>query len=157
MNRTIKTTMPFLHKHRAILLCLLLVVVTAAVYYPVHNYDFVNFDDQQYVYENHHVKGGPTLKSISWAFTNTHASNWHPITWLSHMLDSRLYGLNPGMHHLTNLLFHLANVLLLYLILIRMTGALWSSAVVAGLFAVHPLHVESVAWISERKDVLSTL
>ncbi|MDB4285648.1 tetratricopeptide repeat protein, partial [bacterium] len=131
-------------------------MATVAVYYPVRNYEFVNLDDPQYVFENDYVKNGPTLKSISWSFTNTHASNWHPITWLSHMLDSRLFGLNPGMHHLTNFFFHIANALLLYLILLRMTGAFWQSAFVAGLFALHPLHVESVAWVSERKDVLST-
>jgi len=147
--------MPFLHKHRAILVCLFLVVATAAVYYPVHSYDFVNLDDGQYVYENRNVKDGLTLSSVSWALTSTHAFNWHPITWLSHILDSQLYGMDSGKHHLTNLILHIANALLLYFILTEITGAFWPSAFVAGLFALHPVHIESVAWISERKDVLS--
>ncbi|MBW2538391.1 MAG: tetratricopeptide repeat protein, partial [Deltaproteobacteria bacterium] len=138
-----------------ILVCLFLAIVTLAVYWQVINYAFV-FDDDLYVAENFHVRRGLTSETVAWAFTTTSIANWHPLTWLSHMLDIQLYGLNPGSHHLTNVLFHIANTLLLFLILTRMTGALWQSAFVAVLFALHPLHVESVAWISERKDVLST-
>ena len=136
-------------------LCLIVVVV--AVFWPVKNYEFINFDDDVYVTENPHVKFGLTLKNVVWAFTTMHASNWHPLTWLSHMLDCELYGLNPGRHHLTNLLIHTINALLLFLVLRRMTGAFWRSSLVAALFALHPLHVESVAWVGERKDLLSTL
>lgn len=135
---------------------LILIFSTLAVYGQVRNHDFVNLDDPQYITENHRVQEGISLESVVWAFTTTHAANWHPLTWLSHMLDCELYGLNPGGHHLTNLLFHLANTLLLFIVLKRMTGAYWRSAFVAALFALHPLHVESVAWTAERKDVLST-
>jgi hypothetical protein len=102
------------------------------------------------------VQDGLTTESITWAFTTIHAGNWHPLTWLSHMLDCQLYGLNPGWHHITNLIFHLTNTLLLFLFLRKMTGSLWQSSFIAALFALHPLHVESVAWLSERKDVMST-
>ncbi|PYJ05835.1 MAG: hypothetical protein DME25_07720 [Verrucomicrobia bacterium] len=105
---------------------------------------------------NPRVQAGLALESIRWAFFSVYSSNWHPLTWLSHMLDCQLYGLKPGGHHWTNVLFHAANVLLLFLWLRDMTGALWRSALVAGLFSLHPLHVESVAWVAERKDVLST-
>ncbi|RLC08223.1 MAG: hypothetical protein DRI57_24435, partial [Deltaproteobacteria bacterium] len=138
------------------LICLFLVVATFVPYWQMGTHDFIVFDDNLYVSENPHVKAGLTLKSITWAFTAGHAANWHPLTWLSHMLDSQIYGINPGNHHLSNLLFHMANTLLWFLILKQMTGALWKSAFVAALFALHPLHVESVAWLSERKDVLST-
>jgi tetratricopeptide (TPR) repeat protein len=154
MNNTIVYIKLLLKKHRAILVSLLIAAATATAYYPVHNYDFVSFDDGEYVYENHYIKDGPIFDSILWACTSIHARNWHPITWLSHILDYRLYGLKAGMHHLTNLMFHIANALLLLLILRKMTGKFWQSSVVAGLFALHPLHVESVAWIAERKDVL---
>ena len=136
---------------------LLLVVATLAVYWPVRHHDYVNYDDADYVSANPHVQGGLNWPDITWAFTTGHASNWHPLTWLSHMLDWQLFGNSPGAFHLVNLAFHIANTLLLLLVLQRMTGALWRSAFVAGLFALHPIHVESVAWISERKDVLSTL
>jgi tetratricopeptide (TPR) repeat protein len=116
----------------------------------------VNYDDQDYVTENSVVQKGLTWTGIKWAFTTGHASNWHPITWLSHMVDCELFGLNPGAHHLVNVLFHTANVVLLLVLLLRLTGELWPAAFIAALFAWHPLHVESVAWISERKDVLST-
>ena len=138
-----------------VFVCLFLVITTLAVYWQVQHFDFVNFDDDLYVFENQHVQEGLTLKNIVWAFTTTHASNWHPLTWLSHMLDYQLFGLNPGRHHRTNLLFHIANTLLLFYVFRKMTGNLWQSAFVAALFALHPLHVESVAWVSERKDVLS--
>jgi len=138
------------------LVCLFLVIAILAVYWQVRNYSFVNYDDSQYVTQNHNVQAGLTLESITWSFTAVQASNWHPLTWISHMLDCQLYGLEPGRHHLTNVLLHILNSLLLFLVFMRMTGKLWQSGFVAALFALHPLHVESVAWISERKDVLST-
>ncbi len=146
----------FLNIRCDLLICLFLVIATLAVYQQVRHYDFVGYDDDDYVFENPHIRAGLTLNSIKWAFTAVHADNWHPVTWLSHILDIELYGLNPGQHHLTNLIFHIVNSLLLFLIFRRMTGDLWQSGFVAALFALHPLHVESVAWISERKDVLST-
>ena len=126
------------------------------VYLQVGTFDFVDFDDNLYVTENSCVQRGLTKEGFIWAFNTFHAGNWHPLTWLSHMLDAELYGLNPAGHHYTNIAFHIANTLILFFILFRMTGALWKSAFVATLFALHPLHVESVAWVSERKDVLST-
>ena len=140
-----------------LLICLILVLPTLGVYWEVRNFDFVTFDDYTYVAENPNVQSGLSKSGLVWAFTRFHANNWHPVTWLSHMLDCQLFGLNPGMHHLNNLIFHTANTLLLFLVLGRMTGALWRSAFVSALFALHPLHVESVAWVAERKDVLSTL
>jgi Flp pilus assembly protein TadD len=142
---------------RKIFICLLLITVTLAVFWQVSNHEFVNFDDDDYVSENPHVQSVLSRQAIIWAFTATRAANWHPLTWLSHMIDCQLYGLNPSGHHLTNVLFHLVNTLLLFLLLNRITGASWRSGFVAALFAVHPLHVESVAWVAERKDVLSTL
>jgi Tfp pilus assembly protein PilF len=144
-----------LNKRHFYIICIFLVVATLAVYWQVLDNDFV-YDDEQYVTENIRVHKGVTFDSLTWAFTYSHASNWHPLTWISHMIDCQLYGLNPGGHHLTGLLFHVANTLLLLLILVRMTGVLWQSSFVAALFALHPLHVESVAWVAERKDVLST-
>lgn len=138
------------------LISLLLVIITVAVYWPVLKYDFTNYDDDKYITDNPPVQAGLTLSSIIWAFTKIHESNWHPLTWLSHMLDAQVYGPNAMGHHLTNLLFHVANVLLLYIVFMLMTGCVWKSGFVASLFAIHPLHVESVAWIAERKDVLST-
>jgi len=146
----------FLNIRCDLLICLFLVISTFAVYKQVSHYDFVSYDDDDYVFENPYIKSGLTSNSIKWAFTSVHADNWHPVTWLSHILDMELYGPNPGQHHLTNLIFHIANSLLLFLIFRRMSGDLWQSGFVAALFALHPLHVESVAWISERKDVLST-
>jgi Flp pilus assembly protein TadD len=138
------------------MICLFLIVATIAVYWQVANHDFLNYDDREYVTGNYHVQAGLTWEGIIWAFTTFHATNWHPLAWLSHMLDCQIYGLNAGGHHLTNLLIHVVNALLLFVLLKRMTGALWRSAFVAALFALHPLHVESVAWVAERKDVLST-
>ncbi|MHC4395609.1 MAG: tetratricopeptide repeat protein, partial [Planctomycetota bacterium] len=135
---------------------LILALTTLAVYWEVRNCDFVNYDDPEYVTENAHVQAGLTIESIKWAFTTTYFSNWHPLTWLSHMLDCQLFGTNVGWHHLSSLVLHIANTLLLFVIFKKMTSALWPSAFVAAAFALHPLHVESVAWISERKDVLST-
>ncbi len=140
----------------AYLVCLLLAAGTVACYWQVSHHEFVSYDDDRYVTQNRYVQDGLTRESVQWAFTAIHTGNWHPLTWLSHMLDCTLFGLDPGWHHLTNLLFHVANTLLLFLVLKQMTGALWRSAFVAALFALHPLHVESVAWVAERKDVLST-
>lgn len=132
-----------------------LVIATLTVYWQIKNFDFVNYDDWYYIVENIHVQGGITKDGIVWAFTTFLSPNWHPVTWLSLMLDAELFLKNPGGYHWTSLLFHMANVILLFLVLYRMTGALWKSGFVAALFAIHPLHIESVAWISERKDVLS--
>ncbi len=140
-----------------IVLTLVLLAITALVYAPVHHHDFVNYDDPLYVEDNPHVQQGLTWDGIAWAFTTGHASNWHPLTWLSHMLDIELYGLDPGDHHVTNLMLHLAATLALLLALARLSGRFDLSLLVAALFALHPAHVESVAWISERKDVLSGL
>jgi tetratricopeptide (TPR) repeat protein len=136
---------------------LFLMLSIIVVYHQVSTFDFVNYDTDKYVYYNKYVKAGLTAKGINWAFTTTFLSNWHPLTWLSYMLDVQLYGLDSGRLHLTNLLLHIANALLLFGILRRMTGALWQCGCVAALFALHPLHVESVAWVAERKDLLSTL
>jgi tetratricopeptide (TPR) repeat protein len=138
------------------LIGLLLALITLLVYLPVARHGFLNYDDNDYITENSTVQKGLTWPGIKWAFTTGHASNWHPLTWLSHMADCELFALNPGAHHLVNVLFHTANVVLLFLLLLWLTGELWPAAFVAALFAWHPLHVESVAWISERKDVLST-
>ena len=135
---------------------LALAVITFAVFSRVLGNGFVNFDDGTYVTENPMLQNGLTTSTVAWAFSTGYATNWHPLTWISHLLDFQLYGLEPAGHHLTNLLFHILNVLLLFHVLRRMTGAVWRSAVVAALFAWHPLHVESVAWVAERKDVLST-
>jgi tetratricopeptide (TPR) repeat protein len=138
------------------LICLALAFVTFGIYWQVHGFGFVNYDDPDYVTENSMVRGGLSFNGIIWSFTHFYASNWHPLTWISHMLDCQLFGVNPGGPHVVNVLLHAANAILLFLLLHRLTGAQWRSAIVAGLFAWHPLHVESVAWISERKDVLST-
>ena len=138
------------------LICLLLVLTILVVFRQVVNYDFTNYDDDNYVTENHHVQHGLTLANVIWAYTSFKPSYWMPITWLSFMLDFELYGLNPSGYHLTNLFLHIANALLLFLIFKRMTGAVWKSAFIAALFALHPLNVESVAWVAERKNVLST-
>jgi tetratricopeptide (TPR) repeat protein len=139
------------------LIFLFLSVITLAVYWQTGSHEFINYDDTDYVTANLHVQAGLTRDSLIWAFTSFDAGNWHPVTWISHMHDCQLFGLAPGGHHLTSLFLHLAGTLLLFILLNRLTGSLWRSAVVAALFAVHPLHVESVAWVAERKDVLSTL
>lgn len=138
-------------------ICLFLVGISLAVFGKTIRYQFVNFDDDLYVYNTPAIQSGLTLKGIAAAFTSPHAHNWHPLTTLSHMLDCQLYGLNAGGHHATNVILHTIAVLLLFWVLQRMTGATWRSALVAALFAVHPLHVESVAWVSERKDILSAV
>jgi len=139
--------------------CLLLGLVTLGIYWPVTHHDFINFDDTVYLTENHEVMRGLTWEGVKGAFVNLHgvSTYWHPLTWISHMLDCQLFGLNPGPHHLVNVLFHVANAILLFLILRAMTGAFWRSVAVAALFAWHPLQVDTVAWASERKNVLSTL
>lgn len=138
-------------------LCLGLAAMVWLVFGQTVHHQFINLDDGAYVYKNPQVFRGLTGEGIVWAFTQSHAANWHPLTWLSHMLDCQLYGLSPGGHHLTNVLLHAANAILLFLVLRQMTGSLWRSAFVAALFAIHPLRVESVAWVSERKDLLSGL
>ncbi|HXF09202.1 MAG TPA: hypothetical protein VN625_00355 [Desulfuromonadaceae bacterium] len=136
---------------------LLIVAATLAVYWPVRHYDFVDYDDDSYVFENPDVTHGLSWGGVKWAFVDRHSSNWHPITWLSHMADCQWFGLNAGPAHLENVILHGASALLLLVLLAAITGAPWRSALVAALFALHPLRVESVAWISERKDVLSGL
>jgi protein O-mannosyl-transferase len=138
-----------------LILCIL-AAGTFALFAPALKFGFLNYDDPDYVTKNAHVQSGLGLDNFVWAFTKSYSANWHPLTWISHMLDCQLFGPRAWGHHLTNILFHVANTLLLFLTLRRMTGAIWRSALVAALFAWHPLHVESVAWISERKDVLST-
>jgi len=138
-------------------ICGVLVGITWLVFAKSVRHQFVTYDDPQYVYANPEVSGGLSLPGITWAFTHTIAGNWHPLTTISHMLDCQLYGLDPAGHHFTNVLFHTIAAVLLFLVLQQMTGSLWRSAFVAALFAIHPLHVESVAWVSERKDVLSAI
>ncbi len=135
----------------------LLAAVCLAVYWQVSGHEFIYYDDRTYVFENRHVLTGLGWENVKWAFTSFYASNWHPLTWLSHMADMQIWGLNPGMHHLTNVFLHTLNAILLFVFLRFATGEFWKSTVVAALFALHPLHVESVAWVAERKDVLSTL
>jgi tetratricopeptide (TPR) repeat protein len=144
------------NKYQTICICLALILTTLVAYWQVRNCNFINYDDPLYVSENEHVRDGITRDGIIWAFTTSHFY-WHPLTWLSHMLDCQLFGLNPGRHHLVNLLFHIINALLLFGVLKQMTGAVWQSAFVAAAFALHPIHVESVAWIAERKSTLSTM
>ena len=133
-----------------------LALLTLAIFWPVTRHEFINLDDPVYVTKDAHVRNGVNWENIKWVFTETHANFWHPLTTLSHMLDCQFYGLKPAGHHLTGLLFHVASVVVLFLVLHRMTGAKWRSGMVAALFALHPLHVESVAWVAERKDVVST-
>jgi tetratricopeptide (TPR) repeat protein len=137
-----------------LLICLLLAGAALIPYIQVRDHTFITFDDDLYITANSLVRAGLTWEGVKWACTTMHACNWHPLTWWSHMLDCQLYGLWAGGHHLTNVAFHLANTILLFLFWARVTGALWPSALLAALFALHPLHVESVAWVSERKDVL---
>jgi Flp pilus assembly protein TadD len=137
--------------------CFLLAAIVWLVFGQTVHYPFVNYDDILYVYENPAVTGGLSLNGVRWAFTHSVIFNWHPLTMLSHMMDCQFYALNAGGHHLTNVLLHTASVILLFLVLRQMTGRLWRSTMVAAVFAIHPLRVESVAWVSERKDVLSGL
>ena len=137
------------------IVCILLVGIVWIVFGQTLRHEFVNLDDDQYVYENPRITNGLTLDGIQWAFTHVHADNWHPLTTISHMLDCQLYGLQPWGHHLTNVLLHAAAAIFLFLALRQLTGAHWPSLFVAAVFAIHPLRVESVAWVAERKDVLS--
>jgi protein O-mannosyl-transferase len=152
----IKMTARNKNQIKTLIICLFLIIAVLLVFGQVGSFDFSNYDDQEYVTKNPRVQSGLTVGSIVWALGATHFANWHPFTWLSYMADYELYGLKAGGYHFTNILFHLINTLLLFFLLKRMTKATGKSAFVAALFALHPLHVESVAWISERKDVLST-
>ncbi len=144
-------------RQKPILPALALVLSTLLLYSPVTHHQFLNyFDDDFYITNNVHVRTGLSFENAGWAF-GFHEANWHPLTWLSHMLDCQLFGLNPGPHHLVNVLFHAINVLLLFWLLQKATGAVWRSFLVAALFAVHPLNVETVAWVAERKSLLCTL
>jgi len=136
-------------------ICVILAGLTWLVFGQTLWHDFINYDDPRYVYENTKITGGLSISGIAWAFTHIHSMNWHPLTTISHMLDCQLYGLNAGWHHFTNVLLHTLAAILLFLALQQMTDAVWRSAFVAAVFAIHPLRVESVAWIAERKDVLS--
>src|SRR5271169_1341409 len=142
-------------KKQKLIIYIILILATLAVYWQVNHYGFINLDDPVYVMENSHIQSGITLDGFRWAFSTTYAEFWHPLTWLSLMFDYQLYGLNAGGYHLTNLILHILSALLLFWLFNRMTCTIWRSAFVAAFFALHPLHVESVAWIAERKDVLS--
>jgi protein O-mannosyl-transferase len=144
-------------RKRNTILCLLLVLLTLAAYNPIARNEFTNYDDNAYITDNPHVRAGLTWETVKWAFTSYDAANWHPLTWLSHALDCQLFGLNPVGHHYVNVLFHAANAVLLFLLLESTTGLIWPSIVVAALFALHPVNVESVAWAAERKNMLSML
>jgi len=144
-------------KSRVALFCVILAIATFAAFAQTLRCDFIIYDDEDHVTKNPHVYTGLTTENIKWAFTTGYWANWQPLTWISHMVNCELFKLNPLYHHLTNLLLHIADTVLLFLVLYIMTTALWQSAFVAALFALHPLHVESVAWVAERKDVLSTL
>jgi len=146
----------FRTRQRELIICIFLFTAVLGVYGQAANHDFISLDDELHIINNPHVRAGITVQGIKWALTTFYAGNWQPLTWISHMLDCQLYALNPMGHHWTSLQLHLANTLLLLFLLQQMTGAFWRSTFVAALFALHPLHVESVAWVAERKDVLST-
>ena len=141
-------------KRKKLILYIILIFITLAVYWQVNQFDFISLDDSRYVTQNIHIQSGITKDTIRWTFTGTDKL-WTPLLWLSFMLDYQIYGLNAGGYHITNLIFHILSTLLLFWLFHRMTGDLWKSAFVAAFFALHPLHVESVVWVSERKDVLS--
>ena len=149
------------NKHWFVLICLVLTFLVLGVYWQVRHNEFVDFDDDVYIYDNSYIQTGLTRESVAWAFnyaqTAEQTGNWHPLTSLSHILDAEFFGLNAGRHHLMNVAFHIVNTLLLLFVFKYMTGKLWPSAFIAALLALHPQHVESVAWASERKDVLSTM
>ncbi len=157
MNKNSRSIIPGFIKYPTVFIVLTLLITTIAVYWQISDYDFINFDDDVYVTTNSYVQSGLSIKNILWAFTTTFANFWHPLTWLSFMLDYQMFGLKPGMFHLSSLFIHLLNTFLLFWVFQKMTGKIWQSAVLSALFALHPLHVESVAWISQRKDLLSTL
>jgi len=143
------------HRHSALVLGLVLAWVTFSVYGQVRDHEFITYDDHEYVVQNPLVRSGITFQNLARAFTTAHASNWHPLTWISHMVDSELFGINSSAHHMSSMLLHILCAILLFSFLRKATGAMWRSFLVAALFALHPLHVESVAWVAERKDVLS--
>ncbi len=155
--KALPRTGPFLTKQLNAVLCVLLAGSTIALYSPAAGYAFLILDDHDYVIANSHIHGGLSWSTIKWAFTSTEAANWHPLTWLSHALDYQLFALNPAGHHLDSVLIHALNAVLLFLLLVWVTKRVGPSLLVAALFAVHPLNVESVAWVAERKNVLSTL
>ena len=159
MHRTSQSTALHKRNMRWVIacMCVCLFVVTWVVFSQTLRYDFVNYDDPSYVYQNSRITSGINLANVTWAFTHIHSENWHPLTTITHMLDCQLHGLNAGWHHFTNVLLHSIAVVLLFIALQQMTDALWRSAFVSAVFAAHPLHVESVAWIAERKDVLSAV
>lgn len=144
------------HTALATALALLLVAGTLLLYSPLRTHAFVNYDDDEYVSTNSHVTAGLNWETVRWALTSTEKSNWHPLTWISHALDCQLFGLNAGGHHMTSVVIHALNALFLFLLLYKATGAMGRSFLVAALFAWHPFNVESVAWVAERKNVLST-
>ncbi|HEV2391764.1 MAG TPA: tetratricopeptide repeat protein [Verrucomicrobiae bacterium] len=156
-KRQFKETLDLLECGGNWVACLLLFLAVLAAFVPALNNDFISFDDGTYVTQNQHVQTGLSWRGVRWAFTTSHGSNWHPLTWLSHMLDYQVYGLRPWGHHLTSIFFHGANSVLVFLLLMKMTNSSWRSLFVAGIWALHPLRVESVAWVAERKDVLSAL
>jgi len=156
MEQSLHKHQPIKQNHQDLLIYILLALLVVGIFWQTHDFQYVVFDDPGYVSENHRVLRGLTVENIKWSFTTFDRSNWHPITWLSYLFDVHLFGANPGPQHVENLLFHLANSLILFFFFSKVTGYRWESAFVAALFATHPLHVESVAWISERKDVLST-
>ncbi len=141
---------------RTALICLVLAAATFAAFEGVRSNDFVFYDDDKYITGNNEVLRGLSIESLRWAFTAGYQANWHPLTWVSHLIDVSVFGLNPAGHHLVSVGFHIANVILLFLILKKMTSAVWLSAFVAAVFGLHPLGVESVAWAAERKNVLSS-
>ena len=148
------TTRLFARGRSELLISLMLILAIAAVYYPVRHYEFISLDDGLYVTANDRVQQGLSIEGLKWAFTTDHAGFWIPMTWVSLMIDSHFFGLSAGSFHLTNVVIHVFNALLLFFVFRRMTGRIWASGLVAALFAIHPIHVESVAWVSERKDVL---
>lgn len=152
-----ETPKKFLPANAASMVIAGIVAACLLVYAQTIYFNFINIDDRAYIYENRAVLSGFNWNSLRWAFTSVHSANWHPLTWLSHMLDVTMFGLGAGGHHFVNVIFHIINSVLAFIVFRRLTGALWKSAMVAFLFALHPAHVESVAWIAERKDVLSTM
>lgn len=151
------TAQPHSQPIRAYLIVLVLVIAVIAIYSPVNHYDFADVDDAAYLTDNLHIKYGLDWDGVKWAFTTFYVANWHPVTWLSHAVDCELFRLNPGRHHNMNVLLHALDCVLLFWVLLRATGYMGRSAMVAGLFALHPINVESVVWIAERKNLLSML
>lgn len=145
------------HHRTAVLIGLFLILSILIIYGQVKDFEFVTYDDSAYITDNPHIKKKLTLETIKWAFTSTHHKHWHPLTWISHILDYRLFGMDPAGHHVISVFIHIANTLLLFWFIKRTTGDCLKSGFVAALFALHPLHVEAVAWVADRKDVLCTL